>query len=170
MPTLVLQALYPALVRIFDPYQSTIMSVIEHIKKVAVRHGEAYYSMEEWCWKFNPVEETRKGVYIFVSKDGDILKVGKADGKRGLLGRLNEYWKPSKSFLKNPSSSASVMKRVQEADRRVVDAVIYYIPLDPIQVTVSSFSIQATPARELEEFIAARAHEEGHSLLFSKQK
>jgi hypothetical protein len=105
-----------------------------------------------------------------VDKGGnDILKIGKSDGKNGIAQRLNEYRANSRGFLTNPSSSASVIKRVQESELRQLEIDIYYIPIDPVQITIAGVSVLASPARELEHALHTMARLEGHSLRFAKQ-
>ncbi len=147
------------------------MSVIDQIKRKANYYKSATYNAVENRWDFPEIAETRKGVYIFVDKGrNDILKIGKADGKKGISQRLNEYQANSRGFLNNPSSSASVIKRVQETELRQLEIEIYYIPIDPVQVTIAGFNVLASPARELECTLHDMALEEGHSLRFSKKK
>ena len=147
------------------------MSLIDQIKRVANYHGSATYNVVEHRWNFSKIAETRKGVYIFVEKGGnDILKIGKADGKMGISQRANEYRANSRGFLTIPSSSASVIKRMQETELRQLEIEIYYIPIDPVQMTVAGFNVLASPARELEHALHTTAREEGHSLRFSKQR
>lgn len=99
---------------------------------------------------------------------GDILKVGMASGKGGIGGRVNQYRANPRGYLENPSSSASVIKRAQETDGRRLRIGIYYLPIDPVEISLMGVTLSISPARDLEEALATRARKEGHSLCFSK--
>lgn len=147
------------------------MSVIDLIKREATYHGAAVYDLDKHRWEFSQIIESRKGVYIFIdSTNQDVLKVGKADGAKGLLQRLNEYRAESRRYLMNPSSSASVIKRAQETGPQSLEIDIYYIPITPIEIEVAGVKLSASPARELEHALHKMARDEGHSLRFAKNK
>lgn len=145
--------------------------LLELIKQKAIHHSSASYILSDYRWDFPPVREGRKGVYIFIDAEGkDVLKVGKADRASGLAGRLNEYRASSHRYLLNPSSSASVIKRIQEGSGRQLEIEIYYIPIDPQPLVIVGIEIFTSPARELEQAIFTMARKAGHSLRFCRQK
>lgn len=146
------------------------MSVLDQIKRHGVFHARATYDFDAFGWDFPKCTETRKGVYAFISVEGDILKIGKADGQGvGIKRRVNEYRDMTGRHLKGPSTSASFIKRVQQT-ARIAEMDVYYIPIDPVPCTIAGVQLMASPARELEHALCGLARAEGHSLRFSRNR
>lgn len=146
------------------------MKVLGLIKSHGIYHARATYCFQAFGWNFPKCTETRKGVYVFVSMGGDILKIGKADGRGGIARRLNEYRSMTGVSLTKPGTSASVIKSVQETANRLPEMDIYYIPIDSVICTVAGVEMMTTPAREFEQALRDMARQEGHALKFSPNR
>ena len=69
-----------------------MVSVTNFIKDHAVFHSDMTYNCERKSFNLDSYQKTNQGIYFILDKE-DILKIGKADGQKGLKGRVADYRK-----------------------------------------------------------------------------
>jgi hypothetical protein len=134
------------------------------------------------CWGEivpNPVKKTfklsikndkRQGVYFFIQfknkiddfSEGNVLiqKVGKADGEKGLNGRLRQYSNNTKGIRQLFDVYINTLKNSP--------LFVYCMPIDTFETTVEgNFTVEVSKAREAEKVYAFYARAQGHPLTLS---
>lgn len=145
------------------------MKVLDFIKNKAVFHDVMTYNDQRHSFDMQPCDIIDHGVYFFV--DGiDILKVGKADGKFGLKGRLNNYRYDNLEARSDTDRTAYRLYTIfQDPKMREKQIYVYVLPVPMVESIFEGYSVQMSRARSLEEQLSRQAEKEGHSLLLSGQ-
>jgi hypothetical protein len=142
------------------------MTVLEFIKSKATFHSEMHYLKPEKSFAMNPCKIKTSGIYFILHGD-DILKVGKAEGKHGIQGRLWSY----RSNLSKRKDDKTVQLFEKVMTKELKDRVlnIYFYETPPVNIKHEGFELQAHYARSLEIHLSKQAKCEGHSLLLTGQ-
>lgn len=104
------------------------------------------------------------GIYFIVYENNltntfDILKVGKADGERGLRSRLGKY----RTRRRLPTR---VVMSGSHKDK-ILSLYTFEIPME--KVLFEEYSVQTSFIRSFEKTLSIQARSEGHSMLLSGQ-
>lgn len=144
------------------------MKVLEFIRSNAVRHDVIKYDGSRVAFDIKPSKNTRMGIY-FILHGKDILKVGKADGKKGLAGRIQDYRSSGKARLHRDKTALLIHETMtsKKWDGETLEFYTYTLP--EIEMSIHDYKIKLSGARSLEEQLSRQAEKEGHSLALSAQ-
>jgi hypothetical protein len=144
------------------------MKVLDFIKNTAVWHDEMKYDETRAAFNMASSKNTDIGIY-FIVYGKDILKVGKADGKKGLAGRIHDYRSSCKSRL-NRDNTARLINETMTSKKWKGKALEFYTYSVPeVEMNIHGYKIKLSGARSLEEQLSRQAEKEGHSLALSAQ-
>lgn len=111
-----------------------------------------------------------KGIYAFVSDEG-IEKVGKADGKTGITGRMSHY-RTSVNRITNLSSPdrscIHQRKTMTEGALKDKKLTLYVYLVTPTEATIDGITVNVSPARELEIALSEMATKDNEPMRLSK--
>jgi hypothetical protein len=142
------------------------MKVIDFVKNKAVKHSLMNYCEDRKSFTMDVYYGKNPGIY-FILDGNNILKVGKADGKNGLQGRLSSY----RGRLSSRSSDYTVQliyaKMTGPLKNKTLEMWVY--ELKPVILNVEGFEVEAQMARSLESKLSLLARNEGHTLELSGQ-
>jgi hypothetical protein len=113
--------------------------------------------------------DTTTGVYFIVDEQNgmfDILKVGKAEGKRGLSQRLNGYRTTGRTRLP-VDRTAQLWHNVMTNQHRGSTLSVYIYPLAMTEVLIEGYTVRSSMVRSFEETLSKQARLEGNSMLLS---
>lgn len=144
------------------------MAVIEFMKKYASFHSDMTYDLTRKGFFLDKCSDTTTGIYFIVRKDTkDILKIGKAEGKYGLKGRVQTY----RSKLDSRVNDKTV-ERIFTAMTGVLAGVtleMYILPIPTQTMNFNGVLVELQIARSLELALSKQAREESHSMYLSGQ-
>ena len=145
-----------------------MISVTKFIKDHAVFHSDMTYNCERKSFNLDSYQKTNQGIYFILDKE-DILKIGKADGQKGLNGRVGNY--RSKLVSKFDKNDSTVLLWKREMTGSLSDRVLsmYLLPLEPEKKLYLGVEVELSIARSLELELPKLAKEQGHSLKLSEQ-
>lgn len=149
----------------------------------AIRENGKQVIGAKWCEEENYLKPfyqqeipTTYGIYIVV--DGfDIIKIGKAAGKNGLLQRVSDYINPS--YYNSPDRrardrTAQKLYNLFSQDLKDSQIDIYIVELDKfaaeIEDPILGGTIKVDPTSAYEKKFTALAIEENHPLTLMTQK
>ena len=155
------------------------LSVDKFISKKCTFLSTMVYDPERYKWDMNlDGLSTTPGIYFIVrgsfdeSTKFDILKVGKADGKRGLRGRMQSYT----SVSVNRKDSDRTIMYVHDSMRSLLDdngkhceLKLYYFAIPLETILFEGYKCETSVIRSFERSLSIKAGEEGHSMLLSGQ-
>ena len=145
------------------------MTVLEFINLIATPHDEMIYDSSRMGFDMKQSEITNPGIYFFVESD-NILKVGKADGERGIRGRLNDYRK--KNITKDGKPNTKTAELIDKKMRTLLKGKkikVYVFEIPSKDEDIHGFKIKTNNARALELVLSRQAKDEGHQLHLSGQ-
>ena len=143
------------------------MSVINFIKTRAIRHSSMKYDESRMCFLMEPYRSTETGIY-FIVDENDILKVGKAEGKNGLAGRLGSYRTSQVTRYPNDRTTQLLFKTMTTTHKdKWLDMYVFEIPMS--EVLFEGYAVKTSLARSFEETLSRQARLEGHSMAMSGQ-
>lgn len=142
------------------------LAVLEFMHTHATLHSSMEYDSNRKSFSIKPCEDTTPGVYFIVSAD-DILKIGKAEGRYGLKGRIKSY----RSNLSTRKNDHTVDRIFFVMTGKLHNCVLhmYILPLPKEKVLFKGHEIELQMARSLEKTLSKQARLEGHSMLLSGQ-
>ena len=145
-----------------------MVSVTNFIKDHAVFHSDMIYNCERKSFNLDSYQKTNQGIYFILDKE-DILKIGKADGQKGLKGRVADYRKSLVSMFKD--GDRTVLRWNREMTGSLSDRILsmYLLPLEPEKKLYLGVEVELSIARSLELELSKLAKEQGHSLKLSGQ-
>jgi len=144
-----------------------MIKVIDFVKKKATFHSSTTYDETTAQFKMPIYQSKTPGVY-FILYGNDIMKVGKADGRNGLKGRLNDY--RAKNVIRIPNDPTAKLFHdimTTKLKGKVLDFYVYEIPM--LETLLEGYTIHMSRARSFEIALSKQANEEGHSMLLSSQ-
>jgi len=143
------------------------MKLIDFVKQKATLHSVAKYNEENAQFKMPIYQSKQPGVYFILLGD-DIMKVGKADGRNGLKGRLNDY--RAKNVIRLPNDPTARLIHdimTSELKDKTLEFYVYEIPM--VESILEGYTIEMSRARSFEKILSKQAEDEGHSMLLSSQ-
>tara|TARA_Y100000748_G_C15397078_1_gene449879 strand:+ start:66 stop:518 length:453 start_codon:yes stop_codon:yes gene_type:complete len=143
-------------------------NVLEFIRANALFHSDMYYANEKKSFNLKPYSNSDPGVYFILYED-DILKIGKADGKQGLKGRVATYRTSLVSRYKQGDPTVLLWEKVMMKTLKGKILKFYLLPLPPIKEVFKGIEVELLMARSLEFKLSQFARDEGHSMLLSGQ-
>ncbi len=143
-------------------------NVLEFIKVNAFFHSDMYYIDERKSFDVKPYPNNVPGVYFILNKD-DILKIGKADGKNGLKGRVATYRTSLASRHKAGDPTVLLWEKVMMKNLKDNILQFYLLPLPPINKVFKGIEVELLMARSLEFKLSQLARNENHSMMLSGQ-
>ena len=141
-------------------------TVLQFMHDNAKLHSTMLYNSVRRSFAIEPCNDPRPGVY-FIVNDVDIVKIGKAEGRYGLKGRIQTY----RSNLATRKNDHTV-ERIYLAMTGVLQGCVlkmYILPLPTQSIDFKGFEIELQMARSLEAILSKKARAEGHSMLLSGQ-
>jgi hypothetical protein len=145
-----------------------MIDVTEFIKEHALFHSEMTYNTERKSFNLDPYENKDPGIYFILDKE-DILKIGKADGKQGLKGRISTYRTRLVKNFEKGDSTVLLWNKVMTDTLNETVLSIYLLPLQPHKITYKGIEVEMLVARSLEYELSKLASIQGHSMLLSGQ-
>lgn len=151
------------------------MCIINNIiKKYAKFHSHMIYNEDKKSFNMKRLSNKNSGVYFILeicdNSKVHIHKVGMADGKNGLQGRLSTYWQDNNSRLKNDKDKTMKFfynTMTNELKDRVL--TMYYMEVPVTAISMFGYDeITSSPVRDLEYKLSVDAEKEGHPLTLSK--
>ncbi len=143
-------------------------NVLEFIKVNAFFHSDMFYINERKSFDVKPYPNNVPGVYFILNKD-DILKIGKADGKNGLKGRVATYRTSLVSRHKAGDPTVLLWEKVMMKTLKDNILQFYLLPLPPINKVFKGIEVELLMARSLEFKLSQLARNENHSMMLSGQ-
>ena len=144
------------------------MTVIEFMKAYATIHSDMKYDKSRKGFVLNRCLDTTTGIYFIVRKDTmDILKIGKAEGKDGLKGRVQTY--RSKLASRNNDKTVKRFFDVMTGELAGVTLEMHILPLPTQPYDFNGILVELQMARSLELALSKQAREENHSMRLSGQ-
>jgi len=147
---------------------SEMINVIEFISENALFHSEMTYNLERKSFDLDPYESTYPGIY-FILDNQDILKIGKADGKQGLKGRIANYRTRLVKNFEKGDSTVLLWNTVMTGSLNETVLSIYLLPLEPRTTTHLGIEVEIMIARSLESKLSKLAKKQHHSMKLSGQ-
>lgn len=144
------------------------LSVVEFMRKHASLHSEMIYDITRKGFVLDKCKDTTTGIYFIVSKDtNDIQKIGKAEGKLGLKGRVQTY--RSKLASRTNDQTVKIFYEAMTGPLLGITLEMYILPLPPQTIDFHGFIVELQMARSLELALSKRAIEEENSMHLSGQ-
>lgn len=142
------------------------LTVLEFMHTHATLHSSMDYDPSRKSFSIQPCEDSTPGVY-FIVNGHDILKIGKAEGRHGLKGRINSY----RSNLSTRKNDHTVDRIFSAMTGKLHGAILqmYILPLPKEKAVFKGYEIELQMARSLEEALSKQARLERHSMLLSGQ-
>lgn len=142
------------------------MTVLDFVKKKAKFHSNMTYNPDRKSFIMDPCQCSVAGIYIIMD-DFNILKVGKAEGKYGLQGRLSSYTHDLSKRVTD--KSVQLYERVMTGPLKDKTLQVYTYQVPAKKTLYEGFELELHLARSLEYTLSKQAKSEGHSLLLSGQ-
>ena len=155
------------------------MDIVKFIEKNAVLHdGSVRYndnrkSISVATYPFGLSHH--RGVYFFVLEHKgkkNIMKVGKADGKKGFAQRISEYRYDQSTAFKNKRTDCLVTyEAFKEMRKKFGDDVklqMWLYRVDPQLIEHKGITVEASIVRDLELTLSKLARQQGHDMLLSR--
>jgi len=151
------------------------MCVIKNIiKNYANFHSYMIYNEQKKSFDMKVLSNVNSGIYFIVEIDCNekvlIHKVGMADGKKGLTGRMNTYWHNNcLTISKEKDKTITMIDRVMTNELKGRVLAMYYMEVPTTIISLFGYDdIKQSPIRDLECKLSVDAKKEGHPLLLSK--
>lgn len=140
--------------------------VLEFMRENAKLHSKMAYNPARRSFTVDPCPDATPGVYFIVNAD-DIVKIGKAEGRYGLKGRIQTY----RSDLSTRKNDHTVERIYLAMTGKLKDCIldIYLLPLPTKVMEFKGYELELQMARSLEALLSKKARSEGHSMLLSGQ-
>lgn len=150
------------------PNQKKQLSVFEFMRKHAKKHSDMTYDVSRRGFILDKCSDTSTGIYFIVRMDThDILKIGKAEGKYGLKGRIQTY----RSNLSKRTGDHTV-KRYYDVMTGPLEGVMLEMRILPLPIetkNILGYEVEMQVARSLELLLSKQAKEERHTMSLSGQ-
>lgn len=159
-------------------------SVTKFIKTEATFLCKATYNKERYGWDMPSCLDKTPGVYFIVKRMGknlEILKVGKAEGKKGLHQRIGQYrssgvgringtnGKYEDRYDRSVITIHNAMLEVEKVYGENVELEFYIHGMPKLEVLYKGYKLESSIIRSLELELSLQAKKEGHSMLLSGQ-
>ena len=144
------------------------MKVIDFIINSSVWHDNMKYDESRAAFNMSSSQNTDIGIY-FIVHGKEILKVGKADGKKGLAGRIQDYRSSGKKRLHRDKTALLIHETMTSKKWKGKELEFYTFNVPEVEMTIHGYKIKLSGARSLEEQLSRQAEKEGHSLALSAQ-
>jgi hypothetical protein len=142
------------------------MKIIDFIKDNAKFHSFMTYNNSMKSFDIEPYKETHPGVYFIVCDDC-IQKVGKAEGKYGLKGRMSQYTGNKVKTFQNDKTDV-LWNSVMTNELKNKKLEMYVLPTEPIIFKFLGIEVEGMIARSLEKKLSILAREQDHPMLLSR--
>lgn len=143
------------------------MKVLDFIKEKAKYHCEMQWIDERKGFDMEICRSESSGVY-FILDGNDIMKIGKADGKRGLHLRLYSYRNNHVKRIK-VCRTVQLYDRVMNGELKGNPLSVYYFEMETPETLFEGYTVKSSIVRSFEETLSKQARAEGHSMLLSGQ-
>lgn len=141
------------------------MPVLDFVRTRATYGGEMRYNAPRIGFDMPVLTSEVPGVY-FILLGTDILKVGKAEGKLGIKGRLLNYRSTNRSRLPF-DRTCQLVHRIMTTDLKDQVLEVYYFEVPKTETLLEGYTVLTSMARSFEELLSRQARVEGHSMLLS---
>jgi hypothetical protein len=159
------------------------LSVLQFINKHAILHDDnVTYDNSDYRWIIKPYPNKNPGIYfICVCVDGElvILKVGKAEGAKGIWQRLSQYRSSGKNRVEGKSETGRydrsvitihlAMQEVYKKYGKKVVMKVYTHEMPKLNIDYCGYTLESSHIRSLEKLLSLQATKEGHSMTLSGQ-
>jgi hypothetical protein len=142
------------------------MTVLDFVKSKAKFHSDMTYNLPKKSFIMDPCQCTVAGIYI-IMHNFNILKVGKAEGKYGLQGRLSSYTHDLTKRVND--KSVQLFERVMMGPLKDKTLQVYTYQVPAQKIMIEGYELQSHYARSLEYILSKQAMDEGHFMLLSGQ-
>lgn len=142
------------------------MTVLDFVNKKAKFHSTMTYNLPKKSFIMESCDCTVAGIYI-IMHELDILKVGKAEGKYGLHGRLSSYTHDLSKRITD--KSVQLYERIMTGPLKDKTLQIYTCQVPAKKTLFEGLELELHLARSLEYKLSKQAKAEGHSMLLSGQ-
>ena len=143
------------------------IKVIDFVKTKARFHSNMEYDLSRKGFILEPFPHLTPGIY-FILLDDDIHKIGKADGKHGLKGRIDNYRANAATRMKTDFTTQRYFNVMTGLLKDKVLAMhIYECP--SIKREIEGYTLELQMARSFEETLTRQAIGEGHTMSLSGQ-
>lgn len=159
------------------------LSVIQFIKKHAKLHDDdVTYNDVDYKWNIKSYPNKNPGIYLIcvrVNGKLEILKVGKAEGVKGIYQRLSQYRSSGKNRVEGVSETGRydrsvltvhiAMQDVYKQYGKKVVMEIYTHEMPKLNIDYCGYTLESSHIRSLEKLLSLQAEKEGHSMTLSGQ-
>lgn len=142
------------------------MTVLDFVKDKAKFHSIMTYNPAKKSFIMNPCHCTVAGIYI-IMHNFNILKIGKAEGKYGLHGRLSSYTHDLSKRVTD--KSVQLYERVMTGPMKDKELEVYTLQVPAKKTKFEGLELELHLARSLEYTLSKQAKAEGHLMLLSGQ-
>ena len=144
------------------------VNVLDFIRANTIFHSEMKYNIARKSFDLKPYKNTEPGIY-FILDNADILKIGKAEGKLGLKGRIATY--RTRLVKQYETGDATVILWNKTMTTTLNNKVLnmYLLPLEPRKIDYKGVEVEMLIARSLEHELSKLARSQGNTMLLSGQ-
>jgi hypothetical protein len=153
------------------------MSVLEFIDTHCQFHSEMTYDEKLYGFDVRNFSYKIPGIYFITatSEDGTrhIVKVGKADGREGLKGRISQYRSKNYKRVGKDRTIDFTHKAMSEIHKKYGEGCVLNMYVHLMEKTVTEYHgilLESSFIRSLEEKLTLQAYGERHPMLLSGQK
>lgn len=144
------------------------LSVREFMLIHARRHSDMTYDESRMGFLLDKCYDISTGIYFIVRKDTkEIQKIGKAEGKYGLKGRIATY--RGKLASRKNDKTVEIYKKAMTGVLAGVPLEMHILPLPTKTMDYLGIEVELQMARSLELTLSKRARDEGHGMHLSGQ-
>ena len=159
------------------------LSVLQFINKHATLHDDnVTYDNSDYKWIMKPYPNKNPGIYfICIRVNGEIiiLKVGKAEGVKGISHRLSQYRSSGKNRVEGISETGRydrsvvtihlAMQHVYKKYGKKAVMEVYTHEMPKLNIDYCGYNLESSHIRSLEKLLSIQATKEGHSMALSGQ-
>jgi hypothetical protein len=148
---------------------STKSKVIDFVFDKCTLLGSSKWNSETYSFPDLPVCMTKQAGVYFVVSGKKILKVGKADGSKGLQTRLSSYRLNNRSRVWGnfPDQFTVTLNEKMTTLLKNKTLSFYYFEIPKKETTLEGFKVQTCMARSFEKELSIHARLQGHPMTLS---
>jgi hypothetical protein len=148
---------------------NTNSKVIDFVRQKCKLLGSAKWDSETYRFPDLPTCSSKHTGVYFIVLGKKILKVGKADGSKGLNGRLGNYRTNNRSRVwgKYPDQHLVVFDEKMTTLFKNKAVSFYYYEIPKKETILEGFKVQTCMARSFEKELSIQARLQGHPMTLS---
>lgn len=145
------------------------VKVIDFIMDKCILLGQSKWDADTYSFSDLPICATRQSGVYFILHGKKVLKVGKADGMKGLHARLYSYRSNNKSRVvgKYADQFTAVLHEKMTTLLKGKKLSFYYYEIPKKETVLEGFKVHTCMARSFEKELSVQARLQGHPMTLS---